>query len=172
MKKETLAYLAGIMDADGFFTIKRNTYSVRIKKDSHNPTYQERVGIKQVCPEAIDIIHKNFGGYRRIDKPSAKNGKPLHSLGLSCRKAVAFINAIYPYLRIKKKQARILLRLRKSIDKGKQKTTFSYHKNRWGKIAKIKRKSLSAKQVEYRENLINRLNTLNDTRAIKEQWRK
>jgi len=172
MNKETLAYIAGIMDADGFFTIKRSTYSMRIRGDSRNPTYQERAGLKQVSSYAVDLIHKNYGGYRSIVKPTCKNGKQLYSVNLTCRQAVIFIRAIFPYLKIKRKQANILLRLRKSIEKGRQKISYSYSNNRWGQRVKVKRKSLSKKQVNYRENLIVQLDALNDIRIIKNDWRK
>jgi len=161
MKDTTLAWIAGIMDADGFFTIKRNTYSVRVRKDSANPTYQERVGIKQVHPNAVQFIHKHFGGYYRIDKPSTVNGKPLYAVGLSCKKAVAFIEAIYPFLRIKRPQAKILLLLRKEIDKGRK-----------GHNPSTGRPCISGAQIKKRESFIHSLNQLNDVRQIKEQWRK
>jgi len=64
MTKLELAYLAGIMDADGYFTIKKSTYGMRVIKNCKNPCYFERTGIKQVQREAIDLIHNNFGGYR------------------------------------------------------------------------------------------------------------
>jgi len=172
MKDTTLAYLAGIMDADGFFTIKRNTYAMRVRKDSANPTYQERLGLKQVQPEAVKLIHKHFGGYYRIDKPNCKNGKPLHSVGLSCRKAIVFIEAILPFLQLKQKQTKILLCLRKSIEQGRKGKSISQNKNRWGKIVTFKRHCLSESQIIYREGLIVKLNSLNDTRIVKEIWRK
>jgi hypothetical protein len=172
MKNITLAYLAGVMDSDGFFTIKRNTQSMRKHKDSKNPTYQERVGLKQVQPEAVELIYSLFGGYRSIQKPSAKNGKPLHSIGLSCKKAVVFIEAVLPYLLLKKKQAQILIELRKSIEQGKKGTHQSIGKTRWGTSAEFKRPCVSQEQINFRENLIKQLNGLNDIRAIKDVWRK
>ena len=150
-----LAYLAGIMDADGFFSIKRQTYSIRVKKEAVNPTYCERVGIKQVTPQAIQMIHDNFGGYYRIEKPSAKNGKPLHAVELRNRKAAHFISAILPYLRIKKLQAEILVLLRKSLSQGRTKIINKDEPIRY---------SLSEKQVEYRESLMAKIKELNDTR--------
>ena len=161
MKDTTLAYLAGIMDADGFFTIKRSTYSVRIRKESKNPTYQERAGLKQVQPEAVQLIRKHFGGYYSIQKPSTPNGKPLHAINLTCRKANAFILAIYPFLVLKKPQAKILLALRKNINGGQK-----------GRSKITGRRCVSIAQVHKREGYIATLNQLNDIRAIKEVWRK
>ena len=74
MDKTLLAYLAGVMDSDGYFTIKRSTYNIRKLKDSKNPTYSERIGLKQVHPFAVHTIHRLFGGYYHIQKPSTKNG--------------------------------------------------------------------------------------------------
>ena len=109
MNKLLLAYLAGVMDSDGYFTIRRSTYNIRKIGDSKNPHYCERVGIKQVQSEATDIIHKLFGGSYRLDKPNAKNGKPLYDVQLTNLQAHRFVKAIYPFLRLKRKQARILL---------------------------------------------------------------
>lgn len=172
MKRIELAYLAGIMDADGFFTIKRSTYSIRVRKDSKNPIFYERIGIKQVTQEAIKIIHDNFGGCYRIEKPQQPNRKPLFIVELTNLKANNFINAIYPYLRIKKKQATILLNLRKSLKEGKLKKTKSMHKNRWGNITEFTRYSVSENQINYRESLITQLDGLNDIRLIKYSNRK
>ena len=131
MKKIDIAYLAGVMDSDGYFTIKKSTYNIRRFKDSKNPQYSEKCGIKQVQPQAVKFIYENFGGYYRIEKPSSKNGKPLNSISLTNRKAHIFIKTIYPYLRIKKSQAQILLKLRQSLNKGKtEKTRLPYFVNK------------------------------------------
>lgn len=152
------------MDSDGFFTIKRGTYGVRVIKDAKNPTYSERVGLKQTAKEAVGIIYKLFGGYYRIEKPSTKNGKPLHAIELRNKKAHNFIKQIYPYLRIKKRQAEILLKLRESIENSKKKPVESFHKDRWGNITKFTRYSVSDEALEFRESLIQELKKLNDSR--------
>jgi len=165
MNKVELAYLAGVMDSDGYFTIKKSTYQVRVTKDSKNPVYFEKCGIKQVQPEAVSLIHQNFGGYYRIEKPSSKNGKPLHSISLSNLKAHVFIKAICPYLRIKKKQAKILLDLRKSLKEGKKGVGEKFsQKSRWGTMMMSQRTAVSPKQILHRENLIKEIKSLNDTR--------
>lgn len=164
MNKITLAYLAGVMDSDGYFTIKRSTYNIRKIKDSKNPHYCERVGIKQVQPEAIELIYENFGGYFHIEKPNTKNGKPLNSIQLSNLKAHKFIKAIHPFLRIKKRQADILLKLRKSLNEGKIKKGKTMRKDRWDNLHEFICYSVSDKQIEFRENLITQIKQFNDSR--------
>ncbi len=163
MNKTILAYLAGVMDSDGYFTIKRATYNIRVLKDSKNPHYQEQAGLKQVQPEAIKLILRNFGGSFFKSKPYAKNGKNLFCVLLSCRKANFFVKKIYPYLRIKKKQASLLLALRRSLDKGRTKVSL-VKTIRYGKEFLVKRYSIAEKEILIREKLRDSIKQLNDSR--------
>jgi len=164
MKKIDIAYIAGVMDSDGYFTIKKSTYNMRKFKDRKNPQYSEKCGIKQVQSQAVKFIYENFGGYYRIEKPSSENGKPLYAVQLMNKKAHTFIKIIYPYLRIKKSQAQILLKLRQSLDKGKTEKGISYHKDRWGNTTRFIRYRVSPEEIQYRETLIKEIKSLNDTR--------
>jgi len=164
MKKELIAYLAGIMDADGYFTIKRQTYGVRIIKDAKNPTYYERVGIKQISPIAIDIIKTNFGGYRNIQKPNTKNGKPLFGVELRNKIAHEFVKTIAPYIQIKKRQVEILLDLRKELNKPREMKHIVKQKNPHGYISDFIKYSLSDSQIDKRESMLAEIKSLNDSR--------
>lgn len=57
-----LAYCAGVIDSDGCIGVKRNTYSMRKVGDATQPTYSERVSIKQVEPQAVRLLKDTFGG--------------------------------------------------------------------------------------------------------------
>ena len=63
-----LAYCAGVIDSDGTIGIKRGNSGVG--KDCTQPSYGERITVKQVEPHAIDLLHRVFGGARRVEKPS------------------------------------------------------------------------------------------------------
>lgn len=115
-----LAYIAGVIDSDGTIGIKRSTYSLRVRKDSAVPTYSERVHIRQVTRQAIDVIRKRFGGNIGTEDPYAKRGKPLFRWGVTDKKAVTFITAIRPYLRIKVAQADNILALRVVKERSKR----------------------------------------------------
>ncbi len=112
MDKLTLAYLAGVLDSDGTIGVKRNTYSVRVIGDSTQATYSERIHIRQVTREAVDLFAATFGGNVTPEEPHAKRGRPLWKWGQTDLKAAATLAALLPYLRIKRAQAENCLALR------------------------------------------------------------
>lgn len=106
----TLAYLAGAMDADGFFTMSRKTIR-------GSTTYSEFIGLAQVDRTVPDMLQSRFGGYIQVRKrkgEQAENWRPLYYWGGTCRNAAAAVVALRPYLRIKARQADVLIALRAS----------------------------------------------------------
>lgn len=133
-----VAYLAGVLDSDGWFTIHCNT------KQSANPTYSPSMGISQLTPEACALAYKLWGGkLGEIDYSKQNNRfskRPLctwapHKEGLEL-----LLGEVIPFLRIKKEQAKILLRLRLDI---------KFH----GRTGGREKKSLSPQTVEFRSKL-------------------
>lgn len=133
-----VAYLAGVLDSDGWFTIHKNS------KQSVNPAYSPDIGINQVEPHACVLAYELWGGkLGKIDYSNTENRhsqKPMvtwkpHKDGLA-----VLLKDIIPHLRIKKKQAEILLRLRADI---------VFH----GRTGGRERKSLSPQTVAFRESL-------------------
>lgn len=119
MDETTLAYLAGVLDSDGTIGVKRNTYSVRVIGDSGQPSYSERIHIRQVERAALELFSERFGGNIGITDPSAKRGRPLWNWGQTDRKAAATLTALLPYLRIKRAQAENCLALRAAKEESK-----------------------------------------------------
>jgi hypothetical protein len=150
MEEVMKAYLAGCLDCDGYFTIKRSTYAMRVTGDAHNPVYSEKIGLKQVKPEVVELLFKYFAGYKRIEKPSARNGKPLFAWSVTDKQAVACISALLPYLRVKREQAELLLQLRESKEITKH--------------IRIVGSNVSPEESVKREFLFNRIKQLNDSR--------
>ena len=168
MGKMDLVWLAGIMDADGYFTIQRNTNRMRLH-DCVNPTFHERVGIKQVVPVAADLLKELFGGSRSLQKPSARNGQPLHGWYASDKVAATVAKALLPYLRIKREQAAIILELRAHKNRPRserqiQDGTFVML-NRWGKPVTMPRMVSHPKALALRADLQQRIRSLNDVRT-------
>lgn len=110
-----LAYMAGVIDSDGCIGIKKSTYAMRVKKDASQPIYSERITLKQVEPQAVELAHAMFGGHRSVTDPTAKRGRPLHTWHIHSKSAGAAIVALLPYLRIKRKQAENAIRLRELV---------------------------------------------------------
>ncbi len=120
MKQVTLAYLAGIIDADGTIGIKRNTYGMRILKNSAAPGYSERIHIRQVERPALELMAATFGGNIGTHDPNAKRGRPLFYWGQTDKKATTTLKALRPFLRIKRQQAENCLALRKLKEQSKK----------------------------------------------------
>ena len=147
------AYLAGCIDCDGYITIKRDTYKLRKKGDASTPIFYERIGFKQTHPEVVDLFYKCFGGYRNIQKPSAKRGKPLHSWEARNLQANLCIKLLLPYLRVKRQQAEICMELRKSLEKTKH--------------IRLPGTNIPKEELQLRESLFNQIKALNDIRPTK-----
>ena len=92
---EILSYIAGVMDSDGYFSIRKSTNRLRNHGDVVSPQYFIRVGLKQVESEAVDLIHSLFGGSRTTTAPSAKNGKRLNVWQATDRKARRMVGSGY-----------------------------------------------------------------------------
>lgn len=110
---ELLAYAAGVVDSDGSIGIRLDTYAMRVRKLDAGPVYKERVTVRQIEPEAVELFHHAFGGSRFMTAPRKKDAQPLHSWQIVDRMAATFLGAIAPYLRIKRRQADLCVELRR-----------------------------------------------------------
>lgn len=119
-RRSLLAYCAGVIDSDGTIGIKRSTYAMRRVGDCGQPTYSERICVKQVEPAAVDLLKSLFGGARYLAPPSTRRGRSLHSWQVTDLKAVAALRALIPFLRIKKRQAENCLILRRVKEESKR----------------------------------------------------
>lgn len=116
--ESVLAYLAGIVDGEGSISVRRSTYAMR-HDNGGGAIFSERIKVKMVDPQAVDLLHNRFGGRRCIESPAAKRGKPLHSWEATGRVAHAAIVALRPYLRVKAAQADNCFGLRVAIEASK-----------------------------------------------------
>ena len=99
-----LAYAAGVIDSDGYIGVHRKLNN-KNKAQGWQCTYSPRIAVKQVTPQAIDLLHDLFGGHRRNEKPSAERGRPLIAWSVHSLAAVRTCEVLLPYLRIKHEQA-------------------------------------------------------------------
>ena len=105
----TLAYIAGCLDSDGFFTIRRDTRSMKAK--SRTPTHVAMVGLRQVTPQVPHLLCELFSGHLGITKPTAERGRDMIGWHVTARQAAVVCEAVLPFLRIKPDQARVLIEL-------------------------------------------------------------
>lgn len=119
MDSITLAYLAGAMDSDGFFGIKRSTYHMRVRGDASQPTFSERCGLKQTADVVPKLLKETFGGNIAIQNASTEHGKLLYGWDATDKVAANAARLLLPYLKIKKRQAEFLLELRHTKDEAR-----------------------------------------------------
>lgn len=139
-----LSYLAGSIDADGSFTIRVDKTMVN-KGAAKFATYQEMISLKQVTPEVPHLLKETFGGCLYLQGPSVTKGRPLWTWHISSKKAARAVAALLPHLRIKRKQAQLLIELRALKDA----------------FNAIPNKRLSEVEIERRESIRSALRALN-----------
>lgn len=118
MNEIEYAYLAGVLDSDGSFSIAIDTW--RQRHLGRNPAYQEIVAIGQCDPQAIQLAKELFGGSVRAEKARAENRRPMFYWQATNKIAVECVRALLPYLRIKRRQAELILALRAIKDRGRE----------------------------------------------------
>jgi len=100
----TLAYLAGMIDGDGFITITR---SVRAGKEY----FGAQVGIAGTRREPHDLAASLWGGSVYCHRPANPQHRPQFQWQRMGKGAVPVLEAIFPYLLIKQEHAILALEL-------------------------------------------------------------
>ncbi len=101
----TLAYLAGYFDADGCVTVQlRRVASVTVS-----------CRITSVNREMIDWFQSSFGGWVACQRQPRQNRREAFSWGLDHVSCIPFLEAVIPYLRLKRAEAEIALELQRSV---------------------------------------------------------
>lgn len=105
MKSVDAAYIAGLMDGEGCFTI--------VKSKAENTPIKTQYGLRVefcMCDRGpIELVAKLFD--RPISTQVLKSGRIAYRVNLHATKAAAFIKSVMPYLRGKQQQAKLCLTL-------------------------------------------------------------
>lgn len=99
----TYAYLAGIIDIDGYISIRRGV-KFRQRLQSTVASYRARIGLSDASPVVPDLLQATFPGRR-----SVMGG--LHLWEAEQERAREPLTRFLPYLRLKHRQAEIALEL-------------------------------------------------------------
>lgn len=106
--------MAGVLDSDGHIGVHVNWYKVRsgAHADSKQPTYQPRCSVKQLDPEAIELFGDTFGGHVYVDENNRRgSARPINIWQVHSAACRAVLDALRPHLRIKTRQADLVLEL-------------------------------------------------------------
>ena len=128
----TLAYLAGMIDGDGYISITRSTHSKYLY-------FGAQVGIAGTRREPHDLAASLWGG--AVNKYIPKNPKhrPQFQWCRTGRGAVEVVQAIYPYLLIKQEQAELVLELAEHLEFSKSDDPFPWFSPDYDPIAEMHR---------------------------------
>lgn len=107
------SYIAGLMDTDGSFSIKKE-----MKRSRKNATYSPAILISMIDIRAMNHIYDNctLGNFTIIKARSAIQGF-CYRFGIFSKKdAIEFLGKIIPFLIIKKESASALMEFCKNMD--------------------------------------------------------
>jgi hypothetical protein len=141
-KELDYAYIAGCMDADGYFQLNN--------REKENKTYFIRIGINQVKIDSIKLINNYFNCSIRQNNPKG-NRNIQYCLHIKSNNKIKFLKKVIPYLVIKKHQAEICLQMEEHIDWLKK--SIPYNRNSHGAI--IGGRQIPLKEKIYRDQLYN-----------------
>jgi hypothetical protein len=155
-----IAYLAGLVDGEGYIGIKK-TKPYKNLTGCVNPSYHERIQIRMVAEPAIKLFTEVFGGWYYKEKPHCNNGRPLYCYQSSDKKASEILSILLPYLLVKKESAITVLHLRESKNNPIKVKTDAISDSRWGTPMTGQRTTLHPDMVKQRESYYQRCKELN-----------
>ena len=155
MSKLTAAYLAGLIDGEGYIGIQKQTRK-------HNIDGYGYMGVLKICMTdkyLIKWLSDSFGGYfgERIGKDGRKDSYEWclrHE-----RNVKPVLDKVFPYLKVKRKQAEVLKKFFGTFNPNAYKIV----KNRLGNNGTGYHKELKTEIKEYREKLYLELKQLKKT---------
>jgi hypothetical protein len=114
-----LAYLAGVIDSDGYITVQRSTHKGRLY-------FGAKIGISGTRREPHDLAASIWSGKVGCYAPA----NPLHKAQFQWTRsgvvAAEAIEALLPYLRIKSDQALVALELHEHVEFGRSDDPFPW----------------------------------------------
>src|SRR3990167_2159163 len=123
-RQTDLAYVAGILDADGCFMISKHNRKTPAERkffnvDKRTPTFLPCVKICMIEEEAVKFIKEalKFGTYH-IDRARKDriNSKPIfHWYLRGANSVLPFLNEVVPFLKVKKERAKFLAEFCKKV---------------------------------------------------------
>lgn len=109
--KHVIKYMAGFFDGEGSLYINKQKHGERYKL---HPYYQEAASIYNTRKEPLLLFQKYFSGILKLYKAGSKY-QDYYFWRIVSRDAVKFCEVMKDELLIKKQQAKILIKLHKTM---------------------------------------------------------
>ena len=147
MKKIELAYLAGFLDGEGCFTLVK-TYRQDVRFDYWGNIQCGMANTPQ-NREILQWLKNLFGGYYKefpqTEKRKLRNQKPVVFWRIVSQSSAKCAKQLLPFLRVKRRQAEIIIAFAKLQEKHRRKRGLKFTKA----------------EIEKRENLLQEIRKLN-----------
>lgn len=146
-------YFAGLFDGEGCIRIHKY-----IAKTDKNPKHTLRCSISITNPMVLLLFKKRFGGNIRIRLERSEKNKRQWAWEIANKKAFIFLKVIYPYLIIKKEEAKLAMYFQENeiieqgSNHGKGERCFSLPEESIIRRDEIKRELSRLKKVNYELN--------------------
>ena len=111
MDKLKLAYLSGFLDGEGSISIHK-ILRKRNNKKYVSPDHFVLVQVSQQSPKPLELYKSIFGG--TICTTTTKYGNKVWRYSIASKKAKVLLENLYPYIILKKGQAKLALDFRKN----------------------------------------------------------
>jgi len=111
-----LAYLAGIIDADGYISIQRSKHRSRGTEKLY---YAPRIGIAGTNRKPHDFAARFWGGKVTVSTPKALKNKVQFQWSRVGWVAIQMIEALTPFLKVKQEQALLAWELWDHLEAGR-----------------------------------------------------
>ena len=113
--KITAAYIAGIIDGEGTIGLYLgHRGEINSPHGRRTPTYSLRIRVRMCDKTIIDWLLSSIGG-RYYSKEGNDRHRDIHDWSIVGVDAIQFLKYIYPYLRVKKRQADVALEFGKTL---------------------------------------------------------
>ncbi len=116
VNKDTCIYTAGLFDGEGSVVIAKK----KPRRPTQKMTYELSVGVGVCNKEAMNKLGSEFGALPYLKNRTKPEGKSYWSdyyyLQLHGNNAIRFLHQIYPFLRIKAKQADLAFEFQKRVN--------------------------------------------------------
>lgn len=108
-EQEFLAYIAGVMDGDGSFSIMRK----KPEKEGRSPLFYPIIQLANASEDLVRLVYQKFGGsfFTRKERLTEEGAFRKASHQWKIEKSpicLPFLEAVIPYLKIKKERAEFL----------------------------------------------------------------
>lgn len=134
-----LAYLAGVIDSDGYITIHRSERAGRVY-------HAAQIGIAGNSPEPHNLAASLWGGKVGCYQPKIPTYRPQYQWSRQGRAASEIIEQLLPYLRVKAENASLALSLQQHVEDGSGEDPFPWFGPNYDPIAE--REEMRAEMIE------------------------